>query len=135
MPLSLNGFASKTGNNRHPQPLCARMEEIECRLDIDPHFSIVLAGNVALMRNPRAALAKFGLSAHSRVAAQFNLLGSTSGPLSGSAGQKLQHSSQLWPGLMEVWYRLSGVDQFRSTEKVTKANQKAAQELPKLKRN
>ena len=71
----------------------------------------------------------WGLSAHPRVAAQCNLLGS----ITAVPGQKLLHSSVLWPGLVEVWYRLSGFDQFRSTEQVTQANAKAAKELARLK--
>ena len=79
------------------------------------------------MRNPREAIDKFGLSSHPRVASQMHQLGSTTG------GQKLKHSSLLWPGLVEIWYRLSGVHQFRSVETVTKANGKAAAEMAKLK--
>ena len=106
-----------------------RMEEIELRLDMDPHFSDALAGNVTLMRDPRAALAKFGLSAHPRVAAQCNLLGSTTG----LPGQKLQHSSQLWLGgdlVPTVWsrpiqkYREGHQGQSKGSTRVGKAEAK-----------
>ena len=110
-----------------------RMKEIECRLDIDPMFSEVLSKSVSLMRNPRTALANFGLTVHPRVAAQCRLLDQHVASVP-QPPRVLPHNSYLWPGLSDIVYRLCGDDQYRSTAVVTKAIAKQQLETAQLKR-
>ena len=108
-----------------------RMQEIECRLSVEPKFSKTMSDNVSLMRNPKQALTMFGLTLHPRVASQCRTLDQHAPT---SAPARLPHCSSLWPGLSDVVYRLTGDDQFRSTTTVTQAISKQQLETAKLKR-
>ena len=104
-----------------------RMREIEGQLECDPAFPNKLIENMTKFRNPRAALTELNLTLHPRVALLLNI--------PQAAGQnELKHHTFLWPGLIDIVYRLSGDDQYQSTDVVTAANAKHMREVAKVQR-
>ena len=100
-----------------------RMQEIERQLACKPSFVNSLQENVNKFRNARAAVTELGLSTHPRVASLCRLV---------DGSQQLKHHTYLWPGLVDIVYRLDPEDQYRSTETVTRANTKQMREVAKM---
>ena len=105
-----------------------RMTELKERARVNPHFAEVMGRHLQVMRNPRRALEALGLIHHPRVANLCRVLTTHER----RSGKRLPHSTALYPGLIDIMYRLVGADQFRSTATASKAHSKQVLESARL---
>ena len=97
-----------------------RMLELERRFECQSSFANKLSENVSKVRNPKEALILLDLTLHPRVASLMSIAA--------------KHNSYLFPGLVDIVYRLAAEDQYRSTTVVTEANAQNMKDLAKIQR-